>query len=123
MSDTNTAPEQKANTGAKLTFDAKDIEDNKTMAALAYFIFFLPLITSSKNSKFAKEHAKQSLILLIASFTISVILGIIPILGWFLLLIFPIVVFVVYIVAFVKAIQGEFWEVPVVGQYRRWFKF
>ena len=39
----------------------KDIEDNKVIAALAYIIFFLPLIVA-KDSEFGKFHANQGLI-------------------------------------------------------------
>ena len=122
--ETNNAPEQQnAPSGTKPTFDTKDVEENKVMGALAYLIFFLPLITSAKNSKFAKEHAKQSLILLLVSIVGSTVLTIIPILGWLILPFFTLAIFVFYIIAFVKAIQGEFWEVPLIGQWRSWFKF
>ncbi len=40
----------------ELDFSAEDIEKNKTMAGLAYLIFFLPLI-ASPDSAFAKFHA------------------------------------------------------------------
>ena len=118
MSDT---PNQQASKNAKPTFDAQDVEKNKTMAALSYIIFFLPLLTDAKDSKFAKENVRQSLMLLVVSVVGSLVLGIIPILGWLILPFFTLVIFVFYIIAFIKAIQGEFWEVPVIGQWRHWF--
>ena len=33
------------------TTTQQDIEKNKTMAILAYFIFFIPLLTDAKDSK------------------------------------------------------------------------
>ncbi len=45
-------------------FDPADIEKNKTMAGLAYFIFFLPLIVCP-DSKYGRFHANQALNVLI----------------------------------------------------------
>jgi len=44
--------------------DKADADANKAMGILAYFIFFLPLL-AAKDSKFARYHANQGLILLI----------------------------------------------------------
>ena len=66
------------------TFTLEDIEKNKTMAGLAYLLFFLPLIVCPE-SRFAKFHANQALILVIVSIAGSIILGIIPVIGWVLL--------------------------------------
>lgn len=46
------------------TYTPEDIEKNKTIAGLSYFLFFLPLI-ACPESGYAKFHANQSLILLI----------------------------------------------------------
>lgn len=45
-------------------FTQEDIQQNKTMAILAYFIFFLPLL-AAKNSRFARYHANQGLLVLL----------------------------------------------------------
>ena len=47
-------------------FDKKDIEDNSVMGLLAYIwiLWLIPLL-AAKNSKFAKFHANQGLILFI----------------------------------------------------------
>ena len=58
------------------TFDPADIEKNKTMAGLAYLIFFLPLIVCP-DSKYGKFHANQGLLLLITSIVGTVVLSII----------------------------------------------
>ena len=39
-------------------FEQTDIDNNKTIAGLAYFIFFLPLLVSPQ-SKFARFHANH----------------------------------------------------------------
>lgn len=69
------------------TYTPEDIEKNKTMAGLAYLLFFLPLI-ACPESKYAKFHANQALLLLIAGIAGNVILGIIPVIGWMMMPIF-----------------------------------
>ncbi|MDD2786277.1 MAG: DUF4870 domain-containing protein [Patescibacteria group bacterium] len=111
------------NTSEKMSFDAKDIQDNKVIAALAYIVFFLPLI-AAKDSKFGKEHAKQGLVLLIASLIIWVAGMVIPVIGWFIIgPLGSILILVIAIIAIIKTLQGEFWEIPYIGKYRHSFKF
>jgi len=44
--------------------DAADIQQNKTMAILAYILFFIPLISGAhKTSRFAKYHTNQGTVL------------------------------------------------------------
>lgn len=100
-----------------LSFDQEDINKNKTMAGLAYIIFFLPLIVCP-DSKFAKFHANQGLLLLILGFAGSIILSIIPIIGWILLPIFSILVFVFAIIGLVNGLGGKAKELPIIGKYR-----
>lgn len=50
----------------------EDIKQNKTMAILAYFLFFLPLL-AAKESLFARYHANQGLVLLIAYVAIGIV--------------------------------------------------
>jgi uncharacterized membrane protein len=66
------------------TFEQTDIDDNKVMAGLAYLIFFLPLLVCPQ-SRYAKFHANQALLLFIVAIVGNIILGIIPIIGWLLL--------------------------------------
>jgi uncharacterized membrane protein len=92
------------------------VEKNKTMAILAYFIFFLPLITDAKNSPFAKFHANQALVLLLAWIIGSFVSGFIPIIGWFLigpLIAIACVIFL--ILGIVNASNGEMKELPLIG--------
>lgn len=95
-------------------FDPKDVEDHKMMAALSYvgILFLIPLL-AMKQSRFAQEHAKQGLILFIVWIVGSFVFWF-PLIGWAAAL----VVFVVDVMAFVKCLQGEFWEIPAIGRYR-----
>lgn len=96
--------------------DKADAEKNKGMAILAYFIFFIPLL-AAKDSKFAMYHANQGLMLLLTSIGVSIVLGIIPILGWFLALFWPLVVLVLLVMGVINASKGEMKPLPVIGGY------
>ena len=96
--------------------DDADAEKNKGMAILAYFIFFIPMLTDAKDSKFAMFHANQSLVLALAGLAVSIIGSIIPFLGWFLLLpVGFIVVFVFWIMGLINAANGKMKELPLIG--------
>jgi len=105
MEEQNTQQEKVQEAVLKAT--PEDIEKNKTMAMLAYLVFFIPLLTEAKDSPFAKFHANQSLLLLIA----YIVLSFIPFLGWLLW----IVVFVFWIMGIVNASKGEMKELPLIG--------
>ncbi len=94
--------------------DPADVEKNKTMAVLAYFIFFLPLLTDAKNSPFAKFHANQSLVLIIA-WVVLTFINIIPFLGQLIWFIGAIAFFVFWIMGIMNASNGKMKELPLIG--------
>lgn len=98
-------------------FDAEDIEKNKVVSALAYFIFFLPLIVCP-DSPFGKFHANQGLILLITGVAGHIILGLIPILGWIIGIFFSIAIGVLAIMGLVNTLNGKAKELPVIGKFQ-----
>ncbi len=97
-------------------FTPEDIEKNKTMAGLAYLIFFLPLL-ACPESKYAKFHANQSLVLLIAAVIGNVVLGVIPVVGWMLLPLFGIVVLVFSIMGLINGFGGKAKRLPLIGAF------
>lgn len=105
------------NINVENSIDPGDIEQNKTMAGLAYFIFFLPLL-ACPESKFGRYHANQALLLVILALGGSVILGMIPIIGWVLLPIFGLAVFVLAIMGLINGFGGKVKELPLIGKYR-----
>lgn len=105
------------NTMEGMAFDQEDIEKNKVMAGLAYLIFFLPLL-ACPDSRFGKYHANQGLVLFIASVAGTIILSIIPIIGWILLPLFSIAIFVFVILGLINGIQGKAKELPLIGKFK-----
>jgi uncharacterized membrane protein len=101
---------------------SKDVDDNKAMAAIAYLgiLCLIPLL-GKKDSPYAQHHAKQGLILVIA-WLILFVLNIIPVFGQLVWFIGSIVLLILSIMGIVKALNGEWWEVPVIGQYAKQLK-
>lgn len=94
----------------------KSTDVNTGMAILAYFIFFIPLLTEYKDNTFVKYHVKQSILLLIA----YIICTLIPVFGW----IASFGVFVLWIMGVINAANGKQEPVPVIGKFaEEWFKF
>jgi len=98
--------------------------------ALAYLlgpitgILFLVL---EKTNQFVRFHAMQSTVLwigwVILSIALSVLSGVVPVIGWIFGLILSIVMsiggFILWLVLMWKAYQGQEWELPVVGPFAR----
>ncbi len=98
----------------KHTFDATDIEQNKLVAALAYVIFFIPLL-AAPESKFGKFHANQGLLLLLVSLVVSIVIGFFPFIGFMFSWIWSLVVLAVVIMCFINAYNGKAEELPLIG--------
>lgn len=98
------------------TFTAEDIEKNKVIAGLAYLIFFLPLL-ACPDSKYGRFHANQALILAITSIAGSIILSIIPVIGWILIPFFAIFVMILAILGLINGFGGKAKQLPLIGKY------
>jgi len=98
-----------------------DAEKNKAMAIVGYIIpilFFVPLITDAKNSPFAKFHSNQQLILLLAAIAVNIVGGVVPFIGWFLILpLGSIALIVLAIMGIINAAKGEMKKLPVIGGF------
>jgi uncharacterized membrane protein len=98
--------------------------------ALAYLlgpitgIIFLIL---EKTNTFVRFHAMQSTVLwvgwVIASIALSILSGVVPVIGWIFGLVLSIVMsfggFILWLVLMWKAYQGQEWELPIVGPFAR----
>ena len=106
-------------------FDPADIQTNRVYAILAYIgILVLVPIFAAKDSKFARFHANNGLILLICeaiSITTLSILGNIPLVGLlFSILNYLVSIFftVISIIFLVFAAKGTAKELPLVGKIK-----
>lgn len=97
------------------------------MAILAYFgILVLIPIFAAKESKFARFHANQGLILFIAGIAIYIVqtifYSIFSLRLWWLIStvvgIIGLVIFVLAIIGIVNAAQGKAKELPLVGNFK-----
>jgi uncharacterized membrane protein len=92
--------------------DKKDIEENKTMAIVAYLglIGVIVVLATGAHTKspYVKFHLNQSLPLMIAS-----LLSAIPFLGW----IVGLVVLVLWVMGIIAAAQGEMKRLPITGNF------
>lgn len=99
-------------------YDPKDIEDNKVMALLAYIgILFLVPLLAAKESKFAKFHTNQGIVLFIAEIIVSIV-TLIPILGWIVGFVGGIALLIFAILGIVNAVQGKAKELPLIGKFK-----
>ncbi|OIO38057.1 MAG: hypothetical protein AUJ72_03240 [Candidatus Omnitrophica bacterium CG1_02_46_14] len=74
-------------------------------------IFFL----IEKENKFVRFHAFQSIVVFGAFTVLSIVLMIIPVIGWALLPILYVAELILWIVLMVKGYQGEKFKLPVAG--------
>jgi len=80
--------------------------DRNLIAALSYvWILSIVMLVIKKNDEFVHFHAKQGIILLIAS-----VFGFIPVIGW---IIFALSV-AGMVIGFIQAWQGKRYELPLV---------
>jgi uncharacterized membrane protein len=110
--------------------EAQDAAENKAMGILAYIIFLIPLLAAPKQSRFARYHTNQGLVLFLLGLAYGLvwtvltgILGAAVLTGGFALwsivalvmsllwLVYP----VLAIVGIVNAAQGRMKPLPVIG--------
>ena len=112
-------PVTKTDNSAQETTTPEDIEKNKGMAILAYILFFIPLLTEAKDSKFAMFHANQSLMLVLANVGLFVLGSILTVvtLGFGGILVFAawIAWIVFWVMGIINAANGKMKELPLIG--------
>lgn len=98
-------------------YSQQDIDQNKVISALAYLLFFLPLL-ACPGSAYGKFHANQGLLLLIVAAGGNFALSILPFVGGVLLPIFNLIVFAFMVLGIVNALGGNAKPLPLFGQHR-----
>lgn len=102
---------------ANEVFSTEDIQANKVVSGLAYFLFFLPLVICP-NSRYGRFHANQALVLLIIGVVGSIVAGIIPILNFIVYPIFSLAIVVWGIMGLINGLNGQAKELPLIGKWR-----
>lgn len=94
-----------------------DRKDYRATAALAYvlLLFFIPMM--KKDSPFCQFHAKQGIALFVAWIIVSFFAWI-PLIGWAAW----VSLLVINILAIAKTLNGEMWELPLLGKYAKQIK-
>ncbi|MDO4510860.1 MAG: zinc-ribbon domain-containing protein [Bacteroidales bacterium] len=107
-----------------------DAEQNKVMGILAYLgILVLVPIFAAKESKFARFHANQGLLLCIAAIAyliaMQIVLAVMWRISWTIASIVSVILplaglvfLVLAIMGIINAVKGEFKELPIIGKYR-----
>ena len=107
------------------SYDEKDIDDNKIFSIFAYlgFLVLIPTLLA-QNSPFAKYHANQGLVLLVAEIiaaAVSTVLWFIPFVGIILGLLVGLPVYlctvVLMVIGILNAYGGKAKELPFIGKF------
>jgi uncharacterized membrane protein len=92
--------------------------DQNIAAALAYFggvVTGVVFLVIEKNSRYVKFHAMQSTMAFTVVLAISLVLWSIPFVGWLLYLFLVAAVAVVWLLLMFKALNGESYKLPYLG--------
>jgi uncharacterized membrane protein len=108
--------------------DAADVEQNKIFGILSYLppLLFLVGLFAARQSKFAMYHCNQGLVLTLAAIAVGIanmilgmILVFIPFLGWFLMTVLNLGIFVgilvLVVMGIINAANGVCKPLPLIG--------
>ena len=81
-------------------------------------------LANKEKDPFIQFHSKQAINLAFASFAVSVVLGLIPIIGWILSPFWYLACFAMWLFLTLKAYQGEEYKIPwltdfILGQLNK----
>ena len=98
-------------------YDETDVENNKIISLFAYcgILFIVPLL-AGKDSKYARFHTNQGIILFILS-VIMTFLSVFPNIGW-VFKIGDVFVAILAILGIINAVTGKARELPLIGKFR-----
>lgn len=92
--------------------------DPTLAALLAYLVgpvSGLLFLVLEKKSRFVRFHAMQSTITFLALIVVSVVGGVVPLLGPLIGFLAWMLMLVLWVLLMVKALQGDWFKLPVVG--------
>lgn len=96
-----------------------DAKTNQLVSFLSYFglLFLVPYLLRP-NSRFARFHANQGLVLLLTSAAINILAGFVPIFGWLFEIAGALFVFVCFLKGIINVYRLEKKELPLIGGIR-----
>jgi uncharacterized membrane protein len=94
-----------------------DAQANRVTAALSYvfLLFFIPMMR--KGSPFCQFHARQGVVMFLVWIPVS-LLSWLPLVGWLAWL----SMLILNVMAIVKTLRGEQWEIPFLSKYAKQIK-
>jgi uncharacterized membrane protein len=87
------------------------------LAYLGGILVAILLLLLEKDNKFVRFHAMQSAATFVAIFVLSMVVLIIPFIGWVLSPLIWLTGFVLYIFLMYKAYQGDVFKIPILGDF------
>jgi uncharacterized membrane protein len=102
-----------------LNITPEEIEQGKTMAVVAYLIFFIPLLMDDmRKNKFVMFHTEQAIVVFIVNLA-GIILGSIGSMFCIgaILYLLCLFAFVLAIMGIINALNGQVKPLPLVGAY------
>jgi len=92
-------------------------DTGKLLAAFGYIFWPVALIAilidPYKDEKFVRLHAIQALALAVGGIVLGIVANI-PVIGWIVGMVAGLAIFVFAIMGLIKALQSEYWEMPLV---------
>lgn len=101
-------------------------QEHKTIGIIAYVtiigLIVAFVMNNSNKSEFGNYHIKQSLGIMLCGLALGII-GLIPILGWIINILGIFVLFYMWIMGLMNAINEKQKPVPILGEkFEEWFK-
>lgn len=101
--------------------EQSDIDNsNKAMAILAYILFIIPLL-AAKESKYARYHANQGLVLLLAVSTIHIVGAMFSLTDWMMIIpigMLSVLVAAAAVIGVLHAVNGRMKPMPFIGKLK-----
>ena len=106
-------------------YDVQDIQNNKVMAILAYlsWLVLIPLF-AARESKFARFHCNQGIVLAVAEIIAVIVLSILdglPLIGWIFSIagsLLGLVCLLFAVLGIINAANGKAKELPIIGKFK-----
>ncbi|MFD2658079.1 DUF4870 domain-containing protein [Gracilibacillus thailandensis] len=92
--------------------------DQNIAGLLSYLVGFVTgiiFLLLEKENRFVRFHALQSIFTFVLLIVINTVLGMIPLLGWFVSILIAPLTLVLWVFLMVKAYQGQYFKLPWIG--------